>query len=386
MDPLSGGTMTKMFLLGVLLAGQISFAGTQPFQLPSRDGKAQISGQIDIPECGKQKYPTVLIVGGTGLFTRNGYFGRSGTARDFLFTDLAQRLNAQCLAAVRFDYRGVRCDLQTQADSANCVDRVLRATVTDQTILDDIQVVYDWTFAHAAVDSQKVVLFGHSEGSLNISRLVQRKSAAPRAILFMGGVTESPRTLLHWQIVDRSVEWMFAMDQDRDGWLTNDEIRQGYKQSPFNGSVPLDNLLSPTGGWLRPALLQAVEANYLGLKNLSLTHADTDPYLIDKYVYATYQWWKRWLTDDVSVVENLKDFTGPIVYHNGDVDAMTPGGRELAFLQDQQMQMRSKPRFVVHPGKGHGLSPDPHLGPIDADIADQMVQDIVGFVSVGGRN
>lgn len=71
--------------------------------------------------------------------------------------------------------------LKTSCSSAvsgiqNCVDQQARSHVNDETILDDIQTVYDFASAQPSLNSNGIVLLGHSEGTLNISRLVGRGS------------------------------------------------------------------------------------------------------------------------------------------------------------------------------------------------------------------
>lgn len=347
------------------------------FKVPSLDGLTELNGQIDKPECGDTASPTAFIVGGTGLFTRNGYFGRSGTDDDFIYASLANALNQKCIATVRFDFRGVHCDLKSKADIGACVDQNLRSTVTDQTILDDIQAVYDSLKQYSFLDSRRLVLIGHSEGSLNFSRLIARKSMTATGLLFFGGLTESAKSILHWQIAERPVEWAFMMDSNRDGELTNDEIQSGYATSSIKDIATIGQLLSPSGSWTQVTLQNEIEKTYQAIAKEALEHADNSPYQMNGVTFSCYQWWKRWFTDDTSVLENLRDYDGYIEYHNGDIDSQTPGTRERAFLESFPVrQMKSKPKFVVHANKGHGLSPSPLYGPLDKEVIEQLVQSV----------
>lgn len=364
----------------VQLIGLSSLAG--PFQVPSQDGLSQISGQIDIPNCNQAMYPAVFMVGGTGFFSRNVFFGRSRTSRDFVFADLAQRFTAACIAVVRFDFRGVTCDLTDKSKLQTCVDQNLRTSVTDETILDDIQAVYNFAISSKSIDPSRFFMLGHSEGSLNIARLIARKSIHPAGILFFGGITESAKSILHWQIVDRAVEWSFEMDSNSDGTLTNAEIKSNFSKSKFNGSIPIDMLINPTGSWNKTSLVDFFEKTYQSITDDTLAKSDLEPYQIGGVIFSAYKWWKRWFEDDISALENLRDFYGPIKYHNGDIDSQAPGLREKAILDSSQIKMRSTPVFQIHPGKGHGLGSDPLYGPIDESIADEIVSDIHSWAKV----
>jgi pimeloyl-ACP methyl ester carboxylesterase len=338
-----------------------------------------VKGQFDVPACEGSKVPSVLLVGGTGLFTRTGNLGRSGTPRDEVFTDLTKRFNAHCIAVARFDYRGVNCESKTKEDVAKCIDQNLRAKVTPETILDDIQVVFDHLERQAFFDPKRVILIGHSEGSLNIARLLERKSVGASGLLFFGGMTESANGILRWQLAERPLEWAFEMDADHNGILTNDEIKNGFSRSHFAQQIPVENLLSPTGSWTRESLGQVFEDGYKATESKAMATSDESPYVLSDIVFSSYKWWKQWFTDKKSVLESLKDFEGPIEYHNGDIDSQTPGRRERKFLDAIAFPMRSRPRFILHAGKGHTLSSDPLFGPIDEAIADELVQTVVGW-------
>lgn len=368
--------MERLFFILIFCFPIYVFSKPVDFVLKTTDGLTSISGQVDVPDCGAVNYPAVVIVGGTGLFSRNGYFGSSGTEKDFLFSTLARNLNANCIAAVRFDYRGVKCDIKSPTDVTNCLDQNDRSHVSDETILDDIQTVYDYALKQNYISNDKIILLGHSEGSLNISRLVARGSIFPTGILFFGGLTESAHDILHWQLAVRPVDWAFEMDTDRNGLLTNFEVTTGFDHSKLKGVFPVGDLISPDGEWTRAKLDQAFESKFDSYKNTFLAVPDAEPYLINGAIYSSYKWWKRWFVDKVPVLENLKNFVGPIEYHNGDIDSQTPGLRELNFLNTSTIAMKSKPNFVVHVGKGHGLGPEALLGPMDENIADKLVETV----------
>ncbi len=92
-------TFLRLSLIGLFLlffSHMNAYAESSEFSISTRDGLSNISGEIDRPSCGVASYPVVIMVGGTGLFTRNASFGHSGTERDLLFKDLSQRLNSKC--------------------------------------------------------------------------------------------------------------------------------------------------------------------------------------------------------------------------------------------------------------------------------------------------
>jgi hypothetical protein len=87
---------------------------TQHFEIPTRDGRTRLTGQVDLPSGdGAARHPAVLIVPGGWFMDRDGYMGGSGTERDLIYRDLAKDIVAAGIAVVRYDNRGVRCNEMT---------------------------------------------------------------------------------------------------------------------------------------------------------------------------------------------------------------------------------------------------------------------------------
>ncbi len=345
----------------------------------TNDGATSFGIQIDFPEhCSKLSYPAVILVGGTGLYSRNVSLGISGTDRDLVFKDLSNKVTQNyCVATVRYDYRGVSCDLIDDLSIEQCLDEDIRKTLTAKTLLEDIQLVYDTAVNHPEINKNKISMLGHSEGSINIARLISKKSVSPKSVVFFGGVTESPKSLLRWQFVERSVDQAFAMDTDSDGLLTNYEIMTGFENSQFAGLVPIQTLLSPTGVWMRIGLETSFAYQFNFIMANSIIQPDNKPYIQNDIVFSGYGWWKKWFMDGKSVVEHMKDFTGPITYFNGSIDSQAPARKEMDFLAQNIHMMKSVPEFKLYEGKGHCLSSHPQFGPIDNNIADEMVKRMV---------
>jgi len=95
-----GIDMKRLALAAVALAlaATPAHAETRTFTVTTTDG-APINGQADLPSASART--AIIFVAGTGMFDRDASFGRSGTPRDLIFADLAQRMNARGLATVR---------------------------------------------------------------------------------------------------------------------------------------------------------------------------------------------------------------------------------------------------------------------------------------------
>lgn len=368
-----------VFLTAILGSTISAHAGSEEIIVDTKDGVTSFGIQIDFPEhCQRDKYPAVVMVGGTGLYYRNVSLGISGTKRDYVFKDLSERVTKNyCVATVRYDYRGVSCDLIDQQTIEQCLDEDARKSITAKTLLEDIQLVYDTATNHPRINSNKISMMGHSEGSINIARMVARKSVNPKSLVFFGGVTQSPKSIIRWQFIDRSVDRAFAMDSDSDGILNNYEIMQGYDNSQFANLVPIQTLLSPTGVWNRFGLETSFTYQYSFVVGSAIIQPDNKPYIQKDIIFSGYGWLKKWFQDGTSVVQNLKNFMGPITYFNGSIDSEAPTRQQMEFLAKNVHMMKTTPEFKLYEGKGHCLGNHPQYGPMDLSIANELAAKLV---------
>jgi hypothetical protein len=187
----------------------------QPFEIPTRDGRTTLTGQVDLPAVGgAARYPVVLMVPGGWFMDRDGYMGGSGTERDLIYRDLAKDIVAAGIAVVRYDNRGVRCNEMTMppcpAGSSElevtkhylnaCVDPDVRQTVTVQTQMDDVEDVWTFSINHPQIDPTRAVIWAHPEGCGNAARLIGARRICPRGAIFVCTATESPAGLVRWQM------------------------------------------------------------------------------------------------------------------------------------------------------------------------------------------
>jgi pimeloyl-ACP methyl ester carboxylesterase len=171
---------------------------TERFRIPTHDGRTHLAGQVDYPrrDC-PPRLPSVLIVNGGWFMDRDGFMGNSGTERDLVYRDLATDLVAAGFAVIRYDNRGVRCnemtmpkcpagssELQISEHYLNaCVDAAVRQTVSVRTQMDDVETVWDFTVNHPRVAQQQVVIVAHSEGGLNVARLISARRICPLGVI-----------------------------------------------------------------------------------------------------------------------------------------------------------------------------------------------------------
>lgn len=208
--------------LAALLA-QAAHAGE--FKVGSADG-TEISGFADLPA--QPARLTVVFVPGTGLFDRDAPFGKSGTLRDLVFKDLSARMVARGGATVRYDVRGIRYGMPPD----QMVDLKLLAGRTTQNMREDVAAVYDWARSPGGTGTRCTVFFVHSEGMIHVARLAAAGAPAPASIIGVGAAMEGPAATLRWQLTGRDADSLEMMDADRNGIVTNDEVKANLSRTP----------------------------------------------------------------------------------------------------------------------------------------------------------
>lgn len=339
------------------------------FQLRSSDG-VEIRGE----SAANAPSPAVAVifVPGTGLFDRDAHFGDTGTPRDRIFKDLAQRLLARGVASVRFDVRGVRYGLPPEQS----FDRTLLAGRTTGTMRDDLAAIYGWARSPEGLGARCIVFFAHSEGMLHVGRLAAAGEPAPALVIGMGAGMESPAQIIRWQSSERDALSLELMDADRDGTVTNAEVEANWRRTPSSVFGKVEPFLHPSGAWT-PADIAEVRTIqtefYLSSKREALARADSEPFPDAENASASYQWWKSWYLDETPAAANLARWQAPVILHYGDKDSQTSAATQSAAAT--AALPRAQVTVHVHPGKGHTLGPDVLFGPIDEPIAEQIADE-----------
>lgn len=158
-------------LLALLIAAAVPLASPtqEPVTVPVAAGV--ISGTLMIPSAPTAPMPVVLIIPGSGPVDRNG---NAGPMRSDMYEKLARGLASAGIASLRYDKRGIGASAVSQTESQ----------LRFNDYVDDAQAL-----AHTLEADKRfsrVVVIGHSEGSLIGTMLVQRDPKIARFISLEG--------------------------------------------------------------------------------------------------------------------------------------------------------------------------------------------------------
>jgi hypothetical protein len=378
---------------------------TEQFQIPTRDGRTRLTGQVDLPAGGgAARHPAVLMVPGGWFMDRDGYMGGSGTERDLIYRDLAKDIVAAGIVVFRYDNRGVRCNEMTMppcqegSDEVEvtkhylnaCVDADVRQTVTVQTQMDDVEDVWTFTVNHHGIDPRRALIWAHSEGCGNTARLIGARRICPRGVIFVGTATESPAGLVRWQTVDRYAQQVMGWDADGDGRVTEADVQRQFPKDPLFAAVGMRRkvLTPPAEGWTLQTIRSRFAAEYEAVKAVALAKPDDAPYPDPapefRMVAASNNWWKQWFEDATPMIDQLAGYHGRASFHIGGIDSQNSGERQLAFAESRIKAgiFARAPRLVFHERRGHSLrTGEPAAGPMDAEAKACLVKEIEELLS-----
>ena len=343
------------------------------------------------------KYPVIVLAGGL-LTDRDGITDWGDLASEknttFLLRQLSQRLRMMGFIVVRYDQRGINGNIfncktgeilsfKTYVDQ--CVNASIRSKVTFQNIQADYESVFKFARALKAANTKKIYALGHSEASIHIATLIGEKRIKPAGIIFIAGVTESPSAHTEWQGVDRFVEALPSLDENKDGIVSNLEIAHAFRDnrsvlsqqtkdseqyflSP-TGSWKLDNL-TPFRNWIlasiyKPLVLAAntPNANTIAIIN-NIASVDI--------VIASRGWALRRMADTTPVITRLNSFAGKGLFIFFSLDSQLSVTRQIATIKKSEFDLSNKAKIVTINGFGHVFGKLPGAGPIEPQAMNEV--------------
>ena len=307
---------------------------TEQFEIETGDRRTRLTGQLDFPDSSAERGAVVLMVPGGWFMDRDGYMGGSGTDRDMIYRDLASGILEAGIAVLRFDNRGVGCNEMTMPPCRDgsdelvatrhyldaCVDTSVRQTVNVQTQMDDVEKVWEFALNHCDLNPARAFIWAHSEGGLNVARLIGSKRIDPRGVSFVGTITESPASVFQWQTVDRYAQHIMSWDEDGDGRVTETDIQRHFAHDEFLAAVGMapEAVAAPKEGWTKETIRQRFVIEYERIKAEAVAEPDDAPYPRQgdgdevHVVVASNNWWKQWFEDWTPVIDRKwTPFTGP---------------------------------------------------------------------------
>ena len=133
------------------------------------NGEINIGATISYPDKNK-KYPLVILIAGTGSLDRDG---NALGFKTNLYKDLSDMFVSMSCVCIRYDKRGTY-ESKTKSLNFGLSDYV-----------DDVSAIINYAKKLDYVDSEKIIICGHSEGTMIATLLTQKENL--RGIILLGG-------------------------------------------------------------------------------------------------------------------------------------------------------------------------------------------------------
>ncbi|NBW81062.1 alpha/beta hydrolase [bacterium] len=255
-------------------------------------------------------------------------------------------------------------------------DQKMYSALKWKDLLDNVQDAISFTKSTAPCGSKKIVLVGHSEGTMVAIDVADANRSVDGIILL--GYTGGPyKNILDWQLFERPFEWLIAKDVDanHDGFVTRSEADQwpgvvSYPWRSIETQVSIDTLRALQRQ--NSKLVEVIE----NFKN--------SPLVSDG------------IWDRPSIHEKAAGLAQPILAFTGENDIQTPVSEINALLKACRTKQKSDCEGHVVPGLGHAFSPlrgpraqpllDATLGPVSENFVSSLSQAVVSWTSLDKKS
>lgn len=369
---------------------QVAQLHAQPVSIITADGY-RLSGELSLPKTAKagQKFATVILLHGSGANDLNETLApnMAGTPEgSAVFFQIAQKLNAESFAVLRFNKRGVTGVGPVTLPKEQRTDAAYTVSGYTKDALD----VLNFARKLPAVDVQKVFLLGHSEGTMLAAKIAGEQPHLLRGIILMGTVGDSFRETLHWQNVDGPMAQLGELfDLNGDGLLSIPELTEAAKKYGVDLAEQAEALGLERKGdkWIFAAsmnpnaageisidrdLRSRLEGQFSSYPNLPGLPEQIVAYFRDGDAFG-------------SVTQILPGYAGPVLMLQGEADPQTTLAAARKTFDAMQKAGAQNVTFKTYAGLGHTLSPLrnglPTLGP----MAETPLNDLAEWLKLHSR-
>jgi alpha-beta hydrolase superfamily lysophospholipase len=323
------------------------------------------NAQLTFPAVGNGPFPGVLLVPGSGAVDMNETLAPDAKP----FWQISQYLSERGFAVLRYDKRGVGANSQI-------IDTNVWGNLTFDDLKNDAEIALSVLTKQPEVDSRKITLIGHSEGTIIAPRIAidqvnkTNSTTTIKNIVLMASVAQNVVDLLHFQMVDISLAYaQQVLDRNHTGSFS---IHEAIINDPLFGE-PLAALFgnNATGNLdidkqLKPFLEGQYENVTSGDTHAKCSFEGACPIWLNSHDN---------LEPNLSIVNNIPNSTTVLILH-GENDSQAPIQQSL--LLEQRLTEVNHPdhTLITYPDLGHLFSPSSQwfteFGPMEQNVLSDL--------------
>ena len=324
--------------------------------------------QLTFPAVGKGPFPAVLLIQGSGALDKNSTLTKNAKP----FWQIAQYLSERGFAVLRYDKRGIGATSYTISNSN------VWGNATANDFIHDAEKALNVLIQQPEVDSKRISILGHSEGTLYAPRVAIDNPTKVKNIILIAVLAQNPAKVVeYYQEVSLPLEYATqVLDKNHTGLIS---IKQIEKAPVLLGFLPLPYSLVRTNN---TKAITTILVKDFGTSGSVSIDKQLKPVLTKRYENTTAFnpskcnnvglcpiLWRSLssMIPNLSIIGNVSKSTG-ILMLNGENDSLTPV--QQAFLLQQRLTDVNHPdhTLITYPNLGHAFYPSSHwltgFGPI----------------------
>ncbi len=326
-------------------------------QIQTFDGQI-LQGHLATPKQVPPPYPAVLMLVGSGAGNRyedvSEYVTADGKVA-LLLQPIEQALLDRGIAVMAYDKRGVSAVDTSFLTST--VNWTVFKSATAENLAADAVSAFDVLATQPQIDSTRVSVLGHSEGTILALKLMERRAPAVNGLFMMGLLTRSMRDIFIYQGLQNPLRYFYALDADGDGYLTEAEYNTAATADPILGYI--------MGGWKNfkgidltgDGRVSLQEHAYALEKNtrdfFALLNDQAKPWP-EKSIPR--EWFQQYVAEGPYLSRQLP-YCAKIHLFQGEIDIQTPFEDALELNESCAKSGTPLASFISYPELGHGFSP-----------------------------
>lgn len=325
-------------LAAVAILAVMPAAATDPelINVTFSDGDAT-TGRLCLPD-GEAKAVVVFIHGtGPGTYLNKRKFNDT----EFNYFDyFAREYNKRGVAFFSYNRRGV--ELGTQPPTYDLVDSARYARYLPLTEAGDVEAMVARLKKDDRLRNAKVLLQGHSEGTMTATLVADRRNVPVDGLLLGGYVNENLYDVIRWQFsgAPAMINLGKFFDKDKDGAISraeyvSDEKTPKYVREQTLGGAAFDRMNTIKDSVLNADDFAMISAPFCEAL-MEKTAAEDGAWIWENYVRITPQWLKAHYALEPNKSRMLR-LDIPVFIFHGTVDASVP----VAGVHDIEARFRA---------------------------------------------
>jgi uncharacterized protein len=359
------------------------------------------NAQLTYPAVGNGKYPSVLLITGSGAEDMNetGGFIRidKKTGEKIYpptpFFQISQYLSERGFAVLRYDKRGI-------GTNHTILDSNIWGNLTVNDLIQDANKALAVLINQPEVDANKITVLGHSEGTAISPIVAIDNPGKVKNIVLMGAIAQNMSELLYFQTVTLPISYaQKVLDKNHNGLLSVQEASKDVTfQRLIGGNIslvltqnlpngtkvlnPKDNPNNDTfvniNTELKPALIEQAKSFFSPSKRAVATASASNKCMniegCPKYSKSFFA-----LEPNLSTISKVAPNTSILIL-NGENDTQTPVHGALLLQQKLTEINHPDHMLITYPNLGHEFYPSSQWQTQHGPIPSYVLADLYAWL------